>query len=467
MLGLTIYSFSFVMTLLYLLGVIAIAVPIYRHLQNPYLKLLLVPVLCALQGALSQAAYMWNPYFQYYPIRFLVPSLSVLMLYLMLKTRKENTRLCFAGLSSLMLGFLVFWNFDSGITTIIAWLGFFLLFAIVETMKRRTLFNPASSSCLVVAVMLALGVGGAAIILITCDQSWISSGRLFEIQKIFYLKGFCMMPMPLILHPWMSVIGVYMATLVLTFPVLLNSGLQSSPKRMLAFYIAILGFGLFAYYQGRSHDMNLPTAAWPAILCCFLACDWCLSADSAKRRSAIRFLSLPFMVLAVSLTVRLVWNSPWYLDKMALLHQKITTTELNSGTMPVTYTFDWLSEYQNEPLGSVLIISPAESVYYAESGLHPLPLLPSEQERFLFRRQEVDMQKIIQSGTIRHLFISPTLKQKPQYKKIYETILALYQLEETFLLEHWTLKEQFPKKIKAAPRVGELTQRRSNRSSSE
>lgn len=440
-LGLTIYSFSFVMTLLYLLGVIAVAVPIFRNLHSPYLKLLLVPVLCAIQGSLGQVYNEWDPCFAYYPIRFLIPALSVLMLYIILRTERDNTRICLAALFSFLLGFLAFWNFDSGIITIIAWTAFSLLFATVETIRRRA-SNPALSLSLVVVGMLMLGIGTASIILITCDKSGISFGRLFEMQRMFYMTGFNMLPMPLTPHPWMAVMGVYVAALVLTLPVILRTGLQCSPRRMLALYIAVIGIGLFTYYQGRSHDRVLPAVVWPAILCCFLACDWCLSADSAKQRSAIRLLALPFMVFAVSLTVELSWNFPWYLNKMILLHQESTKNELNSSTLPASYTFDWLSKYRNEPPGSVLILSSAESVYYVESGLHPLALLPSEQERFFFRWQEADLQKILQTRTLKHLFISPILSQVPEYKRIDGTIRSLYKFEESFLLEHWILKEQ-------------------------
>lgn len=441
LLGLTLYSFSFVMTLLYLLGAVAIAVPIFRHMKNIYLKLLLVPALCAIQGSLSQVSDHWDPYYQYYPIRLLVPALSVLMLYLILRTEKQETRLYLVGLSSFGLGFLVFWNLDSGITTIIAWLGFFLLFALVEIVKRQAFINRASALFFLGIAMLAFGVGTAAAILIICNRTSFSFSHMFEVQRIFYLKGVMMLPMPLYLHPWMAVLGAYVATLVLTLPSIFRTGISCSPKRMLAFYIAILGFGLFAYYQGRSHDMAMPAVIWPAILCCFLACDWCLSAPPTERRSAISFLAMPFVILCVSLTLKLLWNSPWYFNRMILLHETVMTTELNSKTMPVSYTIDWLSEYRNEPPGSVFIIHQAESIFYVESGLHPSPLLPSEQERSFFRYQEADTQKILQSGTVKHIFISPILPKTPEYKRICETIRPRYELDKALLLEHWTLKE--------------------------
>ncbi len=444
LLGLTIYSFSLVMTILYLIGVLAIAMPVFRYLKNQYLKLLLIPVLCALQGSLGQVFLNWDPYFQYYPIRFLVPALSVLMLYLTLRTEKENIRLYIAAPCSFLLGFLVFWNLDSGITTVIAWTGFFLLLATIETVKRRA-FNPALYLFLAVVTLLAIGVVVAGVVLSSCDKSGISLGKLFESQRIFYLRGLNMLPMPLSPHPWMAVLGVYVATLVLTLPCILQNGIQSSRKRMFALYIAIIGMGLFSYYQGRSHDCVLTAVVWPAVICCFLSCDWCLSANSTKQLAAIRFLTLPFMALAVSLSVKLAWDSPWYLNKIIFLQREFSTTESNSIKMPVSYVIDWISGYRNEPPDSVLIIHPAESVFYVESGLHPSHLLPSEQERFMFRRQDADMQKVIQSGTLKHLLICPISIQTQEYKSLGETIHSLYKLEESSLLEHWTLKEKLSK----------------------
>lgn len=444
LLGLTIYSFSLVMTLLYLLGVVAIAVPFLSLMKSPYLKLLFIPVLCALQGSLRQASLNWEPYFQYYPIRFLVPALSVLMLHLVLRTRKESARVCLAALSSFLLGFLVFWNFDSCIVTVIAWLGFFLLLATIETIRRRAL-NLACSLFFSVLPMLALGILLASILLISCDNTGFSFGRLFDMQKIYYMKGFYMLPMPLLPHPWMAVIGVYVAVLVLALPLTYHTGLRCSPKRMLVLYVAIIGIGLFSYYQGRSHNEVLPSVTWPAIACCFLACDWCMSTDFAKQQSAIRFLVMPFMLLVVSLTVKLAFNSPWYLDRLILLHKELTLSDAKTRTMSAPYVFNWLSEYQNEPPGSVLIIHPAESLLYVESGLHPLPMLPSEQERFFFRWQETYMQRLIQPRTIRHIFISPCLPKTPEYEKLIETIRSHYKFEKAFWLEHWISKEQFSK----------------------
>ncbi len=445
MLGLTTYSFSSVMTLLYLLGLITIAVPVFRHMGNIYLKLLLIPTLCALQISLSQAFFRWDPYFQYYPIRFLVPALSVFMLFLIIGARKENVRYSLSIIFSFILGFLVFWNFDSGITVAIAWAGFFLLLAVAEVLRTRKIKNKASSMCFSVLSMLAIGAGTAVFMLIEFDRSGISFEHMFEMQRIFYLAGYGMLPIPKHLHPWMAVVGVYITVLALTLPAIFRNGLNSSPRRLLAFFIAIIGFGLFAYYQGRSHDMNLPAVVWPAILCCFLACDWCLSSDFQKPQPAIRFLCIPFVILCAALALKLALNAPWYVKRLAFVVNSGKIAESDPMAIPVSYELERLSRYQAEPPGSVLIIHQAESIFYVECGLYPSPLLAADQERLL-RRQEADMQNLIKSGRVRHIFISPILPQTPEYGRLGETVRSLYRLEDyTPLLQHWTLKEQLPR----------------------
>ncbi|MCX6985908.1 MAG: hypothetical protein NT118_14335 [Lentisphaerae bacterium] len=441
--GLTVFSFSFVMTLFYLLGAVAIITPVFICLKNPYLKLLLVPVLCAVQGALSQVSLRWDPYFQYYPIRFLTPSLAVLFIYLII--RAGTSGICLTAIFSFILGFLIFWNFDSGITTAVAWLIFFLLFAFVETFKRGGMAHRASCQMLAAAAMLALGACTFMFILIHSDRSGMALDNLFKVQKIFYLSGFSMLPIPRSLHPWMAVLAVYLISLLVTLPSILQAGSKCSCRRQLLFFISVLGTGLFSYYQGRSHDMVLPAVTWPAFLCCFLACDWLFSVDDAKKMNTFRFLALPFMILCISLSLRLALNSQWYLERIALLNYSLTSNELNSKTLPFQCTVKWLAGFKSEPPGSVLIISPAESLFYVESGLRPLRMLPSEQERFILRRQEEEILKLIRSGSVRHLFMTPYWINTPEQNRLMEAIVTNYKREETpstLLLRHWTFKEQ-------------------------
>lgn len=138
-------------------------------------------------------------------------------------------------------------------------------------------------------------------------------------------------------------------------------------------------------------------------------------------------------------------NSPWYLERIALLNYSLTSNELNSKTLPFQSTVKWLAGFKSEPPGSVLIISQAESLFYVESGLRPLRMLPSEQERFILRRQEEEVLKLIRSGSVRHLFMTPYWINTPEQNRLMEAIVTNYKREETpstLLLRHWTFKGQ-------------------------
>ncbi len=446
--GLNLYSFSLVMTFLYLSSLALLVVPIFSQLRNIYLKLLLIPVLCGLHGLISIATAQWiPPIFQYYPIRFLVPATSVFMLYLIIKANNPNLKICLASIFSFILGFFAYWNFDSNIVTLIAWLCIFLIMSLSETIKNRSIKNHAVSMSIAVIFMMALGIGSVTYILIRSDLNQLAFSKLFETQRIFYMSGFCMLPIPRVLHPWMALAGVYISALAISFPAVLSFGIRTSSKLILALYLSILGIGLFSYYQGRSHDMNLASVSWPAFLCCFLACDWCFSAKSTFNNSIIRFIAVPFVVICVSLTFRIVGNITWYFERIIQFKHLFVETENTPMTDMFLYTADWLSKYRNEPSGSVLILHPAEALFCVESGLHPSALIASDQERFFMRRQEQDLRRLLESGTVKHLFTSTTWSPMSEYQRLLEVVRSNYRLEETSSLDHWVLKSRNPSEL--------------------
>ena len=81
----------------------------------------------------------------------------------------------------------------------------------------------------------------------------------FAYQKMFYVSGFYMLPMPPV-GGWCVVALVYLAGLAYA------AGSPISPRSSRIFQLSILGIGLLAYYQGRSHRSVLTLAWWPCFL---------------------------------------------------------------------------------------------------------------------------------------------------------------------------------------------------------
>jgi hypothetical protein len=98
---------------------------------------------------------------------------------------------------------------------------------------------------------------------------WARSGEfpqlanLVKYQSIFYREGFLMAPM----HPlgrWWFVVAIYVVALAWGVAMLLSGRRRRRAPHLLM--LAVLGTGLFAYYQGRSVAPNLYGPVWPAIL---------------------------------------------------------------------------------------------------------------------------------------------------------------------------------------------------------
>jgi hypothetical protein len=87
--------------------------------------------------------------------------------------------------------------------------------------------------------------------------------ELMQYQIYFYQLGFAMLPMKLI-HPWNLVAIVYLIGLVYAAQSVIIKNDTMNSK--MVFLLSILGFGIFVYYQGRSHDFNLFDVCFPAIL---------------------------------------------------------------------------------------------------------------------------------------------------------------------------------------------------------
>ncbi len=92
---------------------------------------------------------------------------------------------------------------------------------------------------------------------------WPDFGGFLTYVGYFYGYGFNMLPM-VAHHPWNLVALVYGGGLL--YAAIKLHAREHEPKAMNAFFLAILGCGIFAYYQGRSVTSNLIFVAWPAFL---------------------------------------------------------------------------------------------------------------------------------------------------------------------------------------------------------
>lgn len=260
--GLSLLSFSLVMAALMLVALVALLALLLEITREPLVALLgfgatvfqtyLAPRLDSALG---------DPYYQYAPLRLAPVAVGLWLTARWIHTRSR--RLYAAG--HLLSALAVLWNPDTGVVVFGAWLLTPLYRAITARDVRAAARHAALS-----AGSLALASGAFAALALARSGRLPDLAAFFEYQRIFYLSGFCMLPMPL-WHPWMLVALVYAAGLVVSAAAIADG--RESPRSAQVFNLTITGVGLFAYYQGRSHDLVFQAAIYPALLLATLLLD--------------------------------------------------------------------------------------------------------------------------------------------------------------------------------------------------
>ena len=213
---------------------------------------------------------------------------------------------------------------------------------------------------------------------------------LFGYQKVFYGLGFMMMPMPLYPHPWMSILGVYLIALIVAArswsfnPRAKNADLLS--------FISMLGFGLFIYYEGRSHHLNLITVSWPAIVLIAMLADRVLRAVRAGLLSR-QHLLLPI----AALSVLLFCSIPLVLASVKLGKSAIVAFE--SRNIPadklVSDELRFIRQH-TKPGDECVLLCRRQGLYYAATGLSSPISGPGFVETILQQDRDAFLDKLTQ-----------------------------------------------------------------------
>lgn len=255
--GLDVGAVSLVFAALTAASYLAVWAGLVRVCRNPWIALL---------GCLAVVFFNWlmpmyllglDVYFQYRPLRILFPMLafaSAVHTY-----HHTSRRWYWLTLLGLAVGLL--WNLDAGVPAVVAWLGGRALHAIA----RRPGWNAVRviGTDVLAAAAAVLAVVTAYVGAVFLAYGAVPDlGRLLVFQRVFYLTGFFMLPMPFP-GTWVPVAVVYLSG----FYFAVRSALAGdvSPRAQAAFVLSVLGIAGFAYYQGRSHPFVLFLAAWPAL----------------------------------------------------------------------------------------------------------------------------------------------------------------------------------------------------------
>lgn len=204
-----------------------------------------------------------EPYFQYWPLRTLFPSLGLLVS--LWWTRSPS--LPRAAALGVLAGLSIWWNPDTGTVVCVALAS---LIVTHEVTKNGASIRFFRGKLLLLGTYIFAVVTAGLMFLVYLT---IKSGRLIlptqylEYQQTFAMMGFNMLPLPPLPDAWGVCLALAIAVLTV-FSVAIRCK-RHSPRLELAVFCSVMGIGLFIYFIGRSHPIVFLLVAWPFLILLF------------------------------------------------------------------------------------------------------------------------------------------------------------------------------------------------------
>ena len=379
-----------------------------------------------------------DPYFQYAPVRFFFPAVSVLLVSEWLRAPTPRR----AALISLVAGVAVVWNLDSGVAVAGGWL-LLLSYQLTSVALAREDWRPRAKTLGMALGLIALPALAFFAWILWRAQGHVDFGLAIQSQRLFYGTGFFMLPMPTRLHPW------HVVAAILVFGVVLGSmrviGKTTDRRAWVILYVALLGLGLFTYYQGRSHDRVLIYVAWPAIVIAFLAADWAWDLAQGKRlrRSIAAAIAAPILTFGILCGLHLVHDIP---GTARMAQRRL------HGAVATPWILENLRMVRDATRGrtDAVILARFQGVYFAEAGLASSLRGPGNVEVIL-RAQGADIVRQIEQMLPPVVFLGkPFLvdKKRNPYATLLPILSQRYRITATSADDQfrlYTLRETTPR----------------------
>ena len=302
-------------------------------------------------------------YFQYWPIRFFWPALSVLAVY----AYAHRPDLRRAAVVCLCAAVGTVWNADTGVMMVGAFAALLAAKAILRPAAPRAVGGRVShemQALLLLLTVVSLTLVATAIYFMTVSPQAPHWEWLMTYPNLFYRLGLNMLPLPLgLATPWMSVLGVYLLGLLFALTEWRRGG--HAPCVDVVFYLSALGWGLFVYYQGRSHILNLVTVCWPALAIATVLADRTVRMVRAGGLGLVH-LALP----ALTLTVLLFCALPFIQNIGPLWHDAERALD-GRGRLASPLVADELEfiRRHTRPGDECVILAQRQGLYYASARL--------------------------------------------------------------------------------------------------
>ena len=385
LIGLSIYKIAMTLAALTCLSFLFIFLAIKKLIKHEVFSLLTFLCLVFWQFWHVRVPLQGPPvnYFQYWPSRFLFPSLC----FFLVVTYQNGTgkaKKILLPILCLCAAFAVLWNLDTGVVVF----GATALALVAASINPLNLKDSLLRSITMILWMLGSLVFAVCFFIVATK---LHSGlfpqfaKFTSFQNVFYISGFFMLPMSAI-HFWNIPILVYIIACIYCVHMISKNDTYEMP---VITFLVILGFGIFAYFQGRSYDLAVNGIMYPSIV---------LIGLFSKK---LFFYILPFKKKLHEGTVIVLMPLIFICDGAASMvyhTRSIHHYAKANWASPIDHYESDLSkklqfiEHSIAPKDTVLIIAKNyESFYYAAGGYYNPLDLPGSTE--LFFKAEIDTLK--------------------------------------------------------------------------
>jgi len=417
LIGLSVFKLSVTFGVMQTLSLTAIFYVMLKTLKNR--TVLIVTTLAIAMVTYQTSLYLAGldeRYFQYWPIRFFWPAISVLAFYLFSIHRSlaRSTIVSSVGAIGLL------WNIDSGLFITVAYGAYLIghLFLRKNDEWKVAIYLKAIGLHIIITILIVTGFMFAL---------WLKASQplnvfwLLKYQSIFYNLGFYSMPLPRNPDAWMSILGVYLIGLLSSMATWRYA--EHNQRADMIFYLSMLGLGLFFYYEGRAHVLNLISVCWPAVLIIAILADEMLLAIRV-RILPYRQIYLPIVAIAF-----LLYSGASFLARTPSLlfeavQQYTIRDEIKSVLIKNELAFIKAHSINGQ---SCLILSRRQGIYYAESGLSSPVKGPGVAETLLKADEEYQV-KLLQEGHLPCIFLGIGTDSNPGYNISLRTVLSAYSI---------------------------------------
>lgn len=376
--GFSMLKFSFVMGLLVGISFLFLFLTIKKVIVNNLLGFLgFVSIIYF--SFIVRLNWDYDVYYQFWPIRFFFPSLVIFLTSLYFTKRSRFLYYLVYMVSSVA----VLWNMDTGLVVFFSWLLVLFYSEFLPFNLKKITYHLFSG---IVIFLLTVMFYGLSIFL--RSGTFPNFLEAFFYQKIFYLSGYFMIPMPLF-HAWNLIILLYLIGLLYSIKrVIISKNHNLIMKDKIIFFLSVLGLGVFSYYQGRSHNYVLGPVTYPAVMLLTIYADnlWDkIKQYQFKLTDQVLYFSTIIFIFSIALNSLIEKRSQ--LDKYIKKGLIALQNDYHSHSL-IKQNINFIKNHTKEGEKVFILSKFLAGIYYAESQTESALDIPGFIELYL--KKDVD-----------------------------------------------------------------------------